>query len=281
MSGSAHVSTDTRRPPRESARFRYDVDLARLPRALRERFLPLELDAETREFIEQRPLLRHGRVKDFLHRALRPLLSDFDLNGLLGTYPLFLLSRVQWERLLGSAPRGSLLDVGAGAGDVTARIAHGFETVVATETSRMMARRLRQRGYRCHLGELADAPLAGRFDVVSCLNVIDRTSRPASLLQRIRELVAENGRLVLATPLPFEPFAYAGGRTLPPEEKLAVTAPRWEEAAVELVERVLGPLGLELESFSRAPYLSGGDPHEPYYVLDDFVVVCRRRPAVT
>jgi hypothetical protein len=44
-----------------------------------------------------------------------------------------------------------------------------------------------------------------------------------------------------------------------------------------LVTRVLSPLGLSLEAVSRVPYLSSGDADHPLYVLDDAVLVLRKR----
>lgn len=45
--------------------------------------------------------------------------------------------------------KGRLLDVGAGAGNVTQQLAPLFEEVVTTEVSSMNAVRLRQRGFVC------------------------------------------------------------------------------------------------------------------------------------
>ena len=69
--------------------------------------------------------------------------------------------------------------LGAGNGAVTAQLAPLAREVIATETSGPMAARLRQRGLPCLLAEL---PAAGyTHDLVSCLNVLDRTARPLAL----------------------------------------------------------------------------------------------------
>jgi hypothetical protein len=52
-------------------------------------------------------------------------------------------------RVIVAVPAACLLDVGAGDGGVTSRLAPFFSTVVCTEVSTQMCRRLRQRGYRC------------------------------------------------------------------------------------------------------------------------------------
>jgi SAM-dependent methyltransferase len=63
---------------------------------------------------------------------------------------MFTLSREQVRVLLPTIarlPDASLLDVGAGDGGVTARMAPLFRSVTATEVSGPMCRRLRRRGY--------------------------------------------------------------------------------------------------------------------------------------
>jgi hypothetical protein len=44
-----------------------------------------------------------------------------------------------------------------------------------------------------------------------------------------------------------------------------------------LIERDLLPLGLTLECFARAPYLSAGDSRRELYELDDVVLVLTKR----
>lgn len=45
-----------------------------------------------------------------------------------------------------------------------------------------------------------------KFDVVSCLNLLDRCSDPAKLLVDMRNAVKPDGRLVVALVLPYRPF---------------------------------------------------------------------------
>ncbi len=262
-----------------AAPHRYDCDLARLPTALARAFVPLAPDAETRAFLARPP---HGRFATHARDALAAWLSDYDANALLGFYPMHLLSTAQWRTLLGPRAHGTLLDVGAGSGDVTAALAPLFHGVTATETSRGMARRLRARGYACHALDLAEAPLpAGahaRFDVVALLHVLDRARRPLTLLERACALVADDGRLLVATPLPLSTHVHVAGGTVDAEEVLPTDddARDWEPAVAALVTHVLAPLGLCVERLARAPYLSRGDAHAARYALDDAILVLRR-----
>jgi len=142
-----------------------------------------------------------------------------------------------------------------------------------------MARKLRARGYVCHGVDLAESalPLGEPFDVVSLLHVIDRAARPLTLLERARALIAPGGRMIVATPLPLSTHVHVAGGTVDAEEVLPTDAhsAAWEPALTALVTRVFAPLGLEVERFARAPYLSRGDADAPVYVLDDAIFVLR------
>lgn len=262
-------------------RLKYAADLDRL-QPLAAPFVRLDVDAGTASYLGRAEARRHGFFVTWLHRALRGLLSDFDINGLLGTYPMHVLSTEQWSELLEPAlserrPPGptKLLDVGAGRGDVTATLAPLFDKVVVTETSRTMARRLKKAGYHCLDGDLAAMDLSERFSAVSLLNVLDRCDRPLSLLGAARSVLETDGLLIIALVLPYHPFVYDSGVPRSPMERLPIRSETFEEAAVEFVSLALLALGLELVCVSRAPYLSGGDAHRPLYELDDLIVVCR------
>jgi SAM-dependent methyltransferase len=145
-----------------------------------------------------------------------------------------------------------------------------------------MARRLRRIGIECHEIDLAERELperelpSGAFDLIACLNVLDRTGRPRALLRRLCDLLVPGGRLVLALALPYRPFYYVGATTPDPLERLRCDEPTWERAVNRLVERELEPLGLTLVSLSRAPYLSFGDTQRGLYELDDAILVLEK-----
>lgn len=253
---------------------RYTADLPALGAAFAP-FTQLTLDQETADYIAQAKNARHGILMTWLHRLMRGFLSDFDINGYLGTYPMHVLSTEQWRMLLPSAG-GRLLDVGAGRGDATAKLAVLFDETVVTETSPAMARRLKKQGYECLLGDIAlRRDLSGSFDAVSLLNVLDRCDSPLSLLGVARRALKEGGLLVIALVLPYGPFVYDGGAARRPRERLPIYSRDFEIAATEFITTSLLPLGLEIVTLSRAPYLSGGDAHQALYELDDLIVVCR------
>ncbi len=245
-------------------------ELERLPEQLRGLFVPL---ADARDDT----VGRHGVALTLARKVLGTVLSDYDANGLLRAYPMKLLSTDEWTLLLGPAAHGRLLDVGAGAGWVTAALAPLFDEVVTTETSRAMAWRLAERGWTSHRVDLVREPLpdAAPFDVVTCLHVLDRCARPLTLVDRLRERVRDDGRVVVAVTFPYAPHVHVGASTVDPDELLPCTGASWTSDLVALVERVLEPRGLEVERFTRAPYVSAGDSSVERYVLDSAIVVCR------
>jgi SAM-dependent methyltransferase len=284
---SSGTSSEPTLPP--GLELKYAADLRLLPPGVP--FVELRFDAGAAEYVRGAVRARPGRFLTWLHGLLTHFWSDFEVNGWLDLYPMFVLSTAQWAFLLESTtaaalelerPRGRLLDVGAGRGDVTRELSRLFETTTVTETSSPMAKRLRRQGFEVVEGDLADqGALPQRFDAVSLLNVLDRCDRPLSLLSSARLQLGHGGLLIVALVLPYEPIVLERGQRRAPEERLPITASTFEAAASELVEFVLRPLGLRVEVLSRAPYLSGGDADAPLYELDDLIVVCRAEGEVT
>lgn len=262
-------------------RLRYDADVAALSPRLRAAFVRLSRDAGTEAFLAEAEVGRHAWARTRLHRMLRFFVSDFDANGVLGMYALHVASTEQWRTLLGPERIERVLDIGAGSGGVTRRLLPLAEQVITTELSRPMARRLRRMGLECHELDITEQDLPEprpRFDLVSCLNVLDRTARPRRFLRRVLDLLEPGGRLLIALVLPYRPFFYSGAETPEPLERLACGEPEWEAALNTLVERELEPLGLTVERVARAPYLSFGDTERGLYELDDAILVLRKSP---
>jgi SAM-dependent methyltransferase len=226
---------------------------------------------------EALPSHRMGALRSLALRGLSAVTGLYDASAMLDAYRMVLLDRAGFAALLEGLPRRTLLDVGAGAGDVHLELAACFDRAVATETSRATAARARGRGIDCLDLDLATEswPDDARFDVVALLNVLDRTERPLTLLDRALARVSDGGVLLLATPLPMQPHVQRAGGTADPEEWLATDGDDFEAALVGLVERVLAPRGLEVLRWTRTPYASSGDPVVPCYELDDALLVCR------
>jgi SAM-dependent methyltransferase len=251
----------------------YDCDRPRLGSSLAGCFRPLARDAATDVWLTEhaRP---HGFWRTKLTEWASTMVSSYDAHGLLGSYPMHLLSERAWGDLLDGVHPGSLLDVGAGAGYVTEHARSHFDEIVCTETAHQLAKRLVARGFAVREIDLTVHSLARTFDVVCAFNVLDRTPAPLRLLRSLADHLRPGGTLLISIPLPISAHVHVRGGTAAPSERLPSLAPDFETAARELTERLLAPAGLTVRRLSRLPYLSRGDLYRPLYVLDSALWVC-------
>ncbi|EGG21090.1 putative DREV methyltransferase [Cavenderia fasciculata] len=209
--------------------------------------------------------------------------NNIDNNNIDTTSDILQMSMNSWENQLPLAnitssyiKFGSLLDVGSGCGTTTLQLKPLFREVAATEASVGMVYSLRRKGidaYYCTDLDTLEEIRDRQFDVVSCLNVLDRCERPLSLLRSMRRFIRPDGRLLLATVYPFKPYVEFGGNDNKPFELLNITNNSVEEFISSMVTEVLEPEGFKLQSFTKGPYISEGDQYYANYVLVDIVFV--------
>jgi SAM-dependent methyltransferase len=264
----------------------YAIDTRYLPRDIARMVVRFNCDAETASFVEACDCTDPPSCcKAVAAALLRPFVSVTTANGMVGRGQMHVLSTRQFRTIVAAVlPRSSpslrrLLDVGAGDGAVTAKLAPLFDEVVTTEVSASMVRSLRARRWTClesaDLAELLPKS-AARYDVVSVLNVLDRCSEPRALLRSARALLAPRGVLLLAVVLPFAPFVERGPLKVAPREHLPVTARDFEGALAQLVRDVLAPAGFRVKLVSRVPYICKGDVTSRYFVISDAILACVR-----
>jgi SAM-dependent methyltransferase len=96
---------------------------------------------------------------------------------------------------------GRFLDVGCSLGSMMEgfRDACGW-TVVGTEFDEDAARRCRERGLEVVSGLLYDCDDLGKFDLILANNVLEHEPDPSRFLDRIRELLHPQGKLILNVP---------------------------------------------------------------------------------
>jgi SAM-dependent methyltransferase len=110
-----------------------------------------------------------------------------------------------------------LLDIGSGDGCVTKKFTPIVEHISVTEVSANMCKNLRKIDFIDEVYELETLP-EGLFDLVACLNVLDRCNRPSDLLNDIKKrLVPVTGRFILALVLPYCPFVEDGAKQKKPD----------------------------------------------------------------
>ncbi|XP_012259153.2 protein-L-histidine N-pros-methyltransferase [Athalia rosae] len=209
--------------------------------------------------------------------ALSWFLSRTSINGLLGRGSMHVFSSDQFEKLMRaskySGEWNSLVDLGAGDGATTSRIAPLFKKVYATEISPPMRWTLNRLGFTVLDVEKWHEE-AGPFDVILCLNLLDRCDKPNTLLRRLKSTLSPGGRLVVALVLPFSPYVEVGERNdHKPSEYLPIKGNGLEGQIASLIDRVFGPLGLKCLAWSKLPYLCEGDLGQAFYFLDDVVFV--------
>mmetsp|Transcript_5471 Transcript_5471/g.13781 ORF Transcript_5471/g.13781 Transcript_5471/m.13781 type:complete len:602 (-) Transcript_5471:23-1828(-) len=273
----------------------YDVKLERLENEtmLANTFLKSQPDAELAAFLAESAAATNstlGRVKALAKRRLfwglqRWLgLSRTDASGLLSMATLYVGSHQQFKDLV-NGTAASLLDVGSGTGTETQKLASILEAddVACLESSKAMRVTLRGLGFRAEAtpDELGD----DAFAAASLLNVLDRCDEPGALLNLVADRVADGGLVLVASVLPYSPMVHEG-RFLSPYGKaqsrrakrpLQVKPARtFEQGAINFVQSVQAARpGLELESWTRLPYVSSGDTGRTHYVLDQAVFAFR------
>lgn len=101
------------------------------------------------------------------------------------------------------------MDIGAGDGGVTKQFEPFFDSISVTESNTVMRWRLWLKGYRCVSPEVWERE-PRRYDVISCLNVLDRCDKPLQLIKLMRDRLEAGGKLLIAVVLPFRPFVEDG-----------------------------------------------------------------------
>jgi DREV methyltransferase len=63
----------------------------------------------------------------------------------------------------------------------------------------------------CSILDVSEWAVDGHYDVISCLNLLDRCDEPLNILRQIHSSLKSNtGRLILAVVLPFSPYVEFG-----------------------------------------------------------------------
>ena len=119
-----------------------------------------------------------------------------------------------------------LLDIGCGDGAVTQKFKPIVNHISVTEVSTNMCKRLKKTAFIDEVFEIETLP-EGKFDLIACLNVLDRCDRPSDLLYDIKtRLEPISGRFFLALNLPFCPFVEDGAKQRAPSQDLKMNGGR-------------------------------------------------------
>ena len=259
-------------------------------------FVQSSLDMETEVFLETYCSQTESSVRSALATMARKFMSQTDTNAFIGRGQMFVFSAAQLESLLANAfgkdriatvSRGKLLDIGAGNGDVTEKYQKFVKHITATEVSNYMVKILQKKSCIDRVvetGSLNSFDVNKKFQIISCLNVLDRCDKPSQLLKDIyARLDPQHGIVVVAIVLPWCPFVENGTGQDRPTEDLDMDGGRcrtrntFEEAVNVIVDNVFLKHGFVVKSWTRVPYICAGDTYQKYYVLSDalFVLECQ------
>uniref|UniRef100_A0A336K8Q6 CSON000642 protein n=1 Tax=Culicoides sonorensis TaxID=179676 RepID=A0A336K8Q6_CULSO len=265
------------------------------------KFVEMSVDDSTKQFLEEARETSSKLWTQIYHIIARLFLGLFmtqtDLNGFLRRGSMFVLSEQQFKKLLtvGGFDQNNfsenqqmidILDIGAGDGLVTVRLAKGIMSgtnillkVFCTETSFFMRERLQERKFTV-IESIRDVE---KVHLISCLNVLDRCSDPFEILTDIHETLAVNGRAIIALVLPYSHYVEKNSSHMPNQLLLPDSWTKQRQGQVvtfeaEVVEffRQLEKYGFVIEAWTKAPYLCEGDIRQSFYWLTDIVVVVSR-----
>lgn len=265
----------------------YQCNLTSMPEELQEKFVQLEADNDTLVFLEQSEDKSDWIFTQIWHSLAKAVLSLFmtqtSINGWLQRGSMFVVSFQQLLKLIlgptwTTSPQwssDSLLDLGAGDGEVTARFASAFQHVYVTEVSPTMQTLLKRRGFQ--LLDIDKWSSHRKYDMISCLNLLDRCDKPIELLGDIHSALNPGGLVLLALVLPFSPYVESGSADHKPQQLMPIKGRGFEDQVTSFVANVLTPAGFEVVRWSRVPYLCEGDLRQSYYWLDDSIFILRAR----
>eukprot|EP01063_Lacrimia_lanifica_P017912 TRINITY_DN24895_c0_g1_i1.p1 TRINITY_DN24895_c0_g1~~TRINITY_DN24895_c0_g1_i1.p1 ORF type:complete len:460 (+),score=177.37 TRINITY_DN24895_c0_g1_i1:66-1382(+) len=248
-------------------------------------FKPLQLDEEVRAHIRRCVYSPVAKWRYWLYSRLVDLGTyRYSAASMLSISHLYLFSTEQVKDLMSDRadPVESVLDIGAGSGDITAVFQDVLKdaSFTATEVAQPLKRDLEKKGVAAFV---IDRPqpqwMGGReegFDLVLLLNVLDRCASLTRLLDDAVARTNPGGRLIVSLPLPMRQAQHRLGAAQellwpPPFNKPCA----WEHAAAWFANLILDRYGgvLKLTRLVRAPYISNGPASAPISVLDAGVFV--------
>lgn len=105
------------------------------------------------------------------------------------------------DTLKPAQPRGRILDVGCGAGQVVGQLTQaGFESW-GVDVSEPNIKRAQQFSSRCQLYDGKHLPFPdGHFDSVGALNVLEHVDEPEAFVKELVRVAKQGGKIVLSSP---------------------------------------------------------------------------------
>lgn len=126
----------------------------------------------------------------------------------------------------------SLLDIGAGQGELITYFRAAGYRVAGWDISPDAVKQLREAGYSADVVDLETDHFDGYYDVVACCEVLQQIEDPVAVLRKVSDVLQPNGRLYYSVPNEYHIVRRIGfGK--PSESHVQLFSPR---KAVELAE---------------------------------------------
>ncbi|KAJ1349972.1 Methyltransferase-like protein 9, variant 2 [Parelaphostrongylus tenuis] len=167
----------------------YRLKAGLLSPLLQSTFMQSSIDSETRNFISDSIVISNSVCLQLYYAFMSAVLSFFlsktSINGILNRGTMFLFSTKQLRDLLSipaewNPANKRVLDLGAGDGSITEKLASFYGTIHTTEISQVMEWQLRSKNFILEDVEAWSSSLL-KFDLISVLNLLDSSS-PVELL---------------------------------------------------------------------------------------------------
>jgi len=268
-----------------------NVDVESLPLPLRHTYIPLVFDTSADNMLKKHACrgVFFRNMGAFFATTLCQW-THSDAAAFFKSRDMFALSSSATRTLLCNNSLSldrlpKLLDVGAATGTTTAEMSECFDYVVATEASKVCTRTLAQVDgvdVAMTAKSLQNTKEFGPFDVVSLLNVLDRTEDPDALLSEAISVLKEGsaldgdgdgGVLLLGFSMPLSPFVQPQTFTTSPQlpdQKDALdndhlgtffskidSEGSFETFVSDIHKYILLRRSLTIERWSKFPYVAG------------------------
>ncbi|CAL2050181.1 unnamed protein product [Caenorhabditis brenneri] len=258
------------------------------PNTTQQRFFESSPDNETQKFLDKSNEISNSfiwqTIRNLGTKMLSPIYPKTDVIGILGSGNMFLFSEQQLSKFIGidksnwDATNKTVLDLGAGNGNITEYMRGFYNKVYATELSPKMRNRLTSKGYTI-LDALEWANVEGiRFDLITAFNLIDRHYSPTTLLDDLyRASTRSNCPVIVSLVLPVIHYVEynPSGKSTDPDKLMQIYGQTYSEQAHSMIVNVFQPAGFEVVRWTRLPYLCEGETHYPVYYLPDAVFLLK------
>lgn len=235
----------------------------------------------------------HSLIMSNVRELFWPFLTRVDTASILGMHEMQVLetaaARQIFNRIWPGREDLRVLDVGSGTGGAVLPLLPFVDRLVCTDSSFWCVQRARSKGLHIlQIDDLSKSPECdGPFDLICLQNVLDRCSKPSSLLQQSISRLSSQGCVLVAMAMPYTPFvavspltrAFGWSKGTGQTETLEIYGESWELQVNSLLENVLIPAGLKLQLLTRVPYLCQATQkdHCKFYHLDVAVLVVSKK----